>query len=159
MASPDPNRLLPAFPAETRREFLVTKLAVGFALAVCPVTAQTITTDASGLLVGEVKIPVADGTIPAYRACPSSRGNFPIVVVIQEIFGVHEHIKDVCRRFAKLGYCAIAPELFARQGDVSKIDDAQRIIDTVVSKVPDAQVMSDLDATIDWAARNAKGNI
>ncbi len=141
-----------------RREFLVTKLAVGFAVAVSPAGAQTITTDTNGLTAGEVQIPVSGGQIPGYRAMPSRGGNFPIVLVVQEIFGVHEHIKDVCRRFAKAGYCAVAPELYARQGDVSKITDVQQIVNTVVSKVPDTQVMSDLEATVAWAARNSRGN-
>src|SRR5438093_10931536 len=134
----------------TRREFVITTLAAGFALAVRPVSAQTITTDAGGLEAGEVKIPVADGTIPAYRAMPATGGPFPVVLVVQEIFGVHEHIKDICRRFAKLGFLAVAPELYARQGDVSKIPDFKKIFTKVVSKVPDAQVMSDLDAAADW---------
>lgn len=143
---------------ENRREFLVTKLAVGFAMAVSPAGAQTITTDAIGLTAGEVQIPVSGGQIPGYRAMPARGGNFPIVLVVQEIFGVHEYIKDVCRRFAKAGYCAVAPEMFARQGDVSKITDIQQIVSTVVSKVPDAQVMSDLDAAVAWAVRNSRGN-
>ena len=141
----------------SRRQFVVTALGVGFAAAVQPVTAQTITTDEAGMSAGEVKIPVKDGEIPAYRAMPASGGPFPIVLVVQEIFGVHEHIKDICRRFAKLGYLALAPELYARQGDVSKITNINEIISSVVSKVPDAQVMSDLDAAAAWAAKN-KGN-
>src|SRR6266446_1910334 len=128
-----------------RREFLVTKLSAGFALAVLPVSAQTITTDTEGLEAGEVSIPTGDGHIPGYRAMPKSGKSFPVVLVVQEIFGVHEHIKDICRRFAKLGHMAIAPELYARQGDVSKFSDMQEIISQVVSKVPDAQVMADLD--------------
>jgi carboxymethylenebutenolidase len=144
----------------TRREFVVTALAAGFALAVRPVSAQTmITTDASGLEAGEVKIPTADGQMPAYRAMPASGGPFPVVLVVQEIFGVHEHIKDVCRRFAKLGYLAVAPELYARQGDVSKMTDIQEIVSSVVAKVPDAQVMNDLDATVDWAEKSGKGDV
>ena len=144
----------------TRRKFIVvTTLATGFALAVHPIFAQVITTDTKGLVAGEVKIPVKDGQIPAYRAMPATGKNFPVVLVIHEIFGVHEHIQDICRRFAKLGYLAIAPELFARQGDVSQLSDIQQIISKVVSKVPDAQVMSDLDATVAWAASSAKGNI
>jgi carboxymethylenebutenolidase len=107
----------------TRREFVVTSLAAGFALAVQPIAAQTtITTDATGLVAGEVKIPVAGGEIPAYRAMPAAGGPFPVVLVVQEIFGVHEHIKDICRRFGKLGHLAVAPELYARQGDVSKME-------------------------------------
>jgi carboxymethylenebutenolidase len=143
----------------SRRQFVVTALSAGFALAVQPVTAQTITTDATGLTAGEVKIPVADGEIPAYRAMPASGGPFPVALVVQEIFGVHEHIKDICRRFAKLGFLGVAPELYARQGDVSKIANINEIISKVVSKVPDAQVMSDLDAAVTWAQKSGKGNI
>ena len=142
----------------TRREFVVTTLASGFALAVQPVSAQTITTDTNGLIAGEVKISVADGEIPAYRAMPEKGKSFPVVLVVQEIFGVHEHIKDMCRRFAKLGHVAIAPEMYSRQGDVSKITNINEIISKVVSKVPDAQVMSDLDAAVAWAKRSAKGD-
>ncbi|MCY7322776.1 MAG: dienelactone hydrolase family protein, partial [Phormidesmis sp. CAN_BIN36] len=123
-----------------------------------PVSAKTITTDAKGLVAGAVKIPVKDGAIPAYRAAPAIGGNFPIVLVIPEIFGVHEHIQDVARRFAKLGYLAIAPELFIRQGDVSKLSSIEAIR-PIVAKVPDAQVLSDLDATVNWATKSAKGNV
>jgi carboxymethylenebutenolidase len=124
-----------------------------------PVRADTVvTTSAEGLAAGEVKIPVADGEIPAYRAMPATGGPFPVVLVVQEIFGVHEHIKDVCRRFAREGYCAIAPEMYARQGDVSQISDYREIFAQVVSKVPDAQVMSDLDAAIAWAAKAGAGD-
>jgi len=156
--SSDLKSLLPDIEPENRRSFLVTKLAVGFAMAVSPAGAQTITTDTGGLTAGEVQIPVSGGQIPGYRAMPARGGNFPVVLVVQEIFGVHEHIKDVCRRFAKAGYCAVAPELYSRQGDVSKITDVQQIISSVVSKVPDAQVISDLDATVAWAVRNSRGN-
>jgi carboxymethylenebutenolidase len=149
--------LLPK-PTFSRREFVVTTLAAGFALAVQPVSADTITTDTKGLEAGEVKIPVKDGEVPAYRAMPATGGPFPVVLVVQEIFGVHEHIKDVCRRFAKLGYLAVAPELYARQGDVSKLTDIQEIISKVVSKVPDAQVIADLDATVAWAKKSGKGD-
>jgi carboxymethylenebutenolidase len=142
----------------TRRKFMTTaSLAAGFAMAVRPVGAKTLTTDTKGLIAGAVKIPVKDGEIPAYRAQPSSGSNFPIILVIQEIFGVHEHIQDVVRRFAKLGYLAIAPELFVRQGDVSKLSSVEEIR-AVVAKVPDAQVLSDLDAVLAWAARSSKGN-
>jgi carboxymethylenebutenolidase len=142
----------------TRRQFVVTSLATGFAAAVLPVSAQTlVTTDSSGLEAGEVQVLSEGGALPAYRAMPSTGGPFPITLVVHEIFGVHEHIKDLCRRLAKLGHCAVAPLLFARQGDVSGMQDPQDII-KVVAKVPDAQVMSDLDATAAWAAKNAKGN-
>ena len=141
----------------TRREFVVTTLAAGFALAVQPVSADTIKTDAKGLEAGEVKIPVGgDKEIPAYRAMPASGGPFPVILVVQEIFGVHEHIKDLCRRLGKLGYFAVAPELYARQGDVSKMSNIRDIITKVVSKVPDEQVMSDLDATVAWAKKTDK---
>jgi carboxymethylenebutenolidase len=137
-----------------RRTFLVTKLTTGFALAVQPVAQGAITTDTNGLTAGEVKIPTGDGDIPAYRAMPAKGSSFPTVLVVQEIFGVHEHIKDICRRLAKGGYLAVAPEMYARQGDVSKIENIQEIIKTVVSKVPDTQVMSDLDAAEVWAEKN-----
>lgn len=138
----------------TRREFFMTTLATGFAAAVQPVAASTqITTDTKGLVAGEVKITVQDGEIPAYRAMPEGGKRLPTVLVVQEIFGVHEHIKDVCRRLAKAGYLAIAPELYARQGDVSKTADIKDIL-VIVGKVPDAQVMSDLDAAAAWAAKN-----
>jgi len=142
-----------------RREFIVTKLTAGFALAVMPVSAETITTDTAGLDAGEVSIPTSDGQIPAYRAMPKAGTTFPVVLVVQEIFGVHEHIKDICRRFAKIGYLAIAPELYARQGDVSKISNIQDVISKVVSKVPDAQVMWDLDSAADWAGKSGKGDV
>lgn len=138
----------------TRRDFVMTSLATGFAAAVSPVSAQTqITTDTKGLEAGETKIPVSDGEIPAYYAKPAGRKNVPVVLVVQEIFGVHEHIKDVARRFAKAGYLAVAPELYARQGDVSRLESIDEIV-TIVRKVPDAQVMSDLDAAARWAAKN-----
>lgn len=134
-----------------RRAFVATSLATGFALAVRPVSAQTITTDAKGLVAGDVSI---DG-MPAYRAMPEGAGKFPLVLVVQEIFGVHEHIKDVCRRLAKAGYLAVAPELFARQADVSKMEMSE-IVSKVVPKVPDDQVMRDLDATANWAKKSGK---
>src|SRR2546427_1271758 len=143
----------------TRRGFIMTTLAVGVALAVRPVSAETIVTDAEGLTVGEVKIPTSDGSLPAYRAMPSQGRSFPVVLVVQEIFGVHEHIKDVCRRLAKLGYVAVAPELYARQGDVSKLSEVNDIVAKVVSKVPDAQVMADLDATVAWTKDSGAGNV
>ena len=122
----------------TRRGFVCTTLASGFALAVQPVSAETITTDSEGLTAGEVKIPVKDGEIPAYRAMPAKGESFPTVLVVQEIFGVHEHIKDICRRLAKEGYMAIAPELYARQGDVSKLAISE--IMPIVAKVSDAMI-------------------
>lgn len=143
----------------SRRDAVLAGLAAGFALAAQPVAAQSvITTDLDGLTAGEVRIPTADGGIPAYRAMPTGAGPFPVVLVVQEIFGVHEHIKDVCRRFAKLGHMALAPELYARQGDVSRIADVPTIQREVVSKVPDAQVMSDLDAAVAYARASGQGD-
>lgn len=154
----DERSLQPGFEFN-RRGFVMTSLAAGFALATQPVTGQTITTDTTGLVAGEVKIPVKDGEIPAYRALPDGAGPFPVVLVVQEIFGVHEHIKDLCRRLAKLGYFAVATELYARQGDVSNITDYREIISKVVSKVPDDQVMSDLDSTVAWIKSTGKGDV
>jgi len=146
--------------ALTRREVIVTSLAAGFAAAVSPVRADTvITTGTEGLTAGEVKIPVAGGEIPAYRAMPAKGGRFPVVLVVQEIFGVHEHIRDVCRRFAKEGYLAVAPELYARQGDPSKYTDWKQLYSEIVLKVPDAQVMSDLDAAVAWAGKSGSGDV
>ena len=153
----DVRSLAPKF-APSRREAMLTTLATGFALAIQPVAAETtITTDSDGLTVGEVQITTADRAIPAYRAMPSSGGPFPIVLVVQEIFGVHEHIKDVCRRFAKAGYLAIAPEMFVRQGDVSKLKSIDEIR-PIVATVPDAQVMADLDAAVAYATSSGHGD-
>jgi carboxymethylenebutenolidase len=142
----------------SRRGFVMTSLASGFAVASSPVLAQAITTDTQGLVTGEVSIPTADGKVPAYHARPAKAGKHPVVLVVQEIFGVHEHIKDVVRRYAKMGYYAIAPELFARQGDVSKMTDIGAILSQVVSKVPDAQVCGDLDAAVAFAKASGHAN-
>lgn len=140
-----------------RRAFVARSLCAGFAAAVLPVEAKTmITTDTQGLTAGAVHIPAPGGEFPAYRAQPAGRTRLATVLVVQEIFGVHEYIRDVCRRLAKLGYQAVAPELYVRQGDVSKMEISE-IISKVVSKVPDAQVMADLDAAAAWAARNGGG--
>jgi carboxymethylenebutenolidase len=136
----------------SRRRFVQTAVGSGFAAAVLPVTAQTIHTDTQGLTAGEVTIPVGEFRMPAYRAQPAGRTGLPVVLVISEIFGVHEHIADVARRLAKLGYLAIAPELFVRQGDVKSYGEIARLMSEVIAKVPDAQVMGDLDATVAWAA-------
>jgi len=141
-------------PALTRREFVRTAVGTGFAAAVVPVGAQTIRTDSVGLTTGEVTIMVGDFKMPAYRAAPADKTDLPVVLVISEIFGVHEYIADVARRFAKLGYLAIAPELFVRQGDAQAYGEISKLIGEVISKVPDAQVMGDLDATVAWAKAN-----
>jgi carboxymethylenebutenolidase len=149
----------PSAPRLDRREFFATSIfAAGmFAAAVSPIQAQTrITTDSKGLIEGEVKIPVADGEIPAYRAMPDTKNKkFPVVLVVHEIFGIHEWIQDVSRRFAKLGYMAIAPALYARQGDVKTITEIRELQRDIFSKIPDAQAMSDLDATVAWAKTNS----
>ena len=144
--------LLTSKESWTRRDFVAGSLATGFALAVQPVCAQTmIVTDTKGINAGEVRVPTKDRQIPAYVAMPEKGHEFPMILVVQEIFGVHEHIKDVCRRLAKVGYVAVAPELYVRQGDVSKMQDVKEIISEVVSKAPDAQVLGDLDAAVAWA--------
>jgi carboxymethylenebutenolidase len=132
----------------------LSRLPQGFAAAVMPITAATITTDTNGLTAGEVEIPAGDLRIPAYRAKPASGTAFPTILVVQEIFGIHEHIKDLCRRLAKSGYLAVAPYLYEREGDVSNLEGIQEIFGKVVSRVPDAQVMRDLDATVEWAAKD-----
>jgi carboxymethylenebutenolidase len=139
-------------PDFSRRDFVRAAVGSGFAAAVMPVSAQTVIhTDTKGLVAGPVSIPVGKFNMPAYRAAPEGKGNLPVVLVVSEIFGVHEHIADVARRFAKLGYLAIAPELFVRQGDVKSIADINRLMGEVIGKVPDAQVMGDLDAAGAWA--------
>ena len=142
----------------SRRGFVMTSLATGFALSVQPIAAQTvITTDATGLDAGEVKVPAKDGEVPAYRAMPDKGGPFPTVLVAHEAWGVHDHIKDLCRRLAKAGYYAIASELFARQGNaaaLTNMDDIRKLM----GSVPDAQVMSDLDATVAFAKASGKAD-
>lgn len=148
------DSLLPARGMD-RRTFLAVGLGAGFALAVQPVAAQTaIHTDEQGLTAGEIRVPVADGEMTAYRAQPAGAGKLPTILVVSEIFGVHEYIRDVCRRLAKLGYLAVAPELFARQGDPRRFESIAELMDKVTSKTPDAMVLSDLDAAAAWAAMN-----
>ncbi len=147
---------IPAAPSNPpRRTFLGATLASGFALAVRPVAASTITTDSVGLTAGAITIAVDGGDMPAYRARPATgQGPLPVVIVVQEVFGVHEHIQDVCRRLAKLGYLAIAPELYFRQGDPRKYPEVADLLKNIVSQVPDEQVLSDLDATVNYAVAN-----
>jgi carboxymethylenebutenolidase len=147
-------------PNINRRQFIIlSSLATGYALCTHPLAASTITTDTEGITTEQVQIPIGGVSIPAYTAMPASGNMFPVVLVVHEIFGVHEYIQDVCRRLAKEGYFAIAPALFARQGDVSQMSDPQTIISEVVSQVPDKQVMDDLNATVTWVAGTGKGNI
>jgi carboxymethylenebutenolidase len=145
-------------PDLSRRIFVAGSIAAGFAMAVQPVSAQTITTDTTGLTAGNVEVPVPDGRIPAYRAMPASGTKFPVVLVISEIFGVHEHIQDVSRRLAKQGYCAVAPLLYGKYGDVTKMSDNQTIVREVISKVSTDEVNRYLDATLDWAGKQSKGD-
>jgi carboxymethylenebutenolidase len=139
----------------TRRTALKATLGLGYAAAAMPIRAQTaINTSAQGLIAGEVTIDVNGFKMPAYRAAPAGKSNLPVVLVVHEIFGVHEYIADVCRRFAQAGYLAIAPELFARQGDPGQYGEVGKLMTDVVSQVPDAQVAGDLDACVQWAAAN-----
>jgi carboxymethylenebutenolidase len=141
--------------APTRRLALQTALGLGYAASALPLMAQTaVKTSSEGLIEGEVTIDVNGFKMPAYRSAPKGKTNLPVVLVISEIFGVHEYIADVTRRFAKAGYLAIAPELFVRQGDPSSYGEMSKLIAEVISKVPDAQVMADLDATVKWAGKN-----
>lgn len=137
----------------TRRDVVKHGLSSGFALAVLPLADTVLATTADGLEVGDVKIPTASGDIPGYfavrKGAPQAKA--PVLLVVHEIFGLHEHIKDLCRRFAKLGFFAVAPELFSRQGDASKIADIKQLMSTIVAKTSDQQVLGDLDATLTWA--------
>ena len=138
-----------------RRNFVRAAVGTGFASAVLPVTAQAIRTDSAGLTTGEIIIPVGAHKMSAYHAMPAGRtaaDKLPVVLVVSEIFGVHEYIADVARRFAQRGYLAIAPELFERQGDAQSYGEIAKLLAEVVDKVPDAQVMGDLDACVAWAA-------
>ena len=137
-----------------RRGIMMSTLMSGLTLATTRVEAQVIKTDIAGIEAMEVKIPVEGGELPGYFAKPVGAGPFPIVLVNEEIFGVHDYIKDTCRRFAKAGYAAIAPEIYARLGDLSKMTDVQQIIKDVISQAPDATVMKDLDAAVVFAANN-----
>jgi carboxymethylenebutenolidase len=142
----------------SRRGFVMTSLATGFAISVQPIAAQTvITTDTSGLTAGEVKVPAKDGEVPAYYAMPDKGGPFPTVLVAHEAWGVHEHIKDLCRRLAKAGYYAIAPELFARYGNAAAMT-TQDELRKLMGSVPDEQAMSDLDATVAFAKASVKAD-
>lgn len=142
-----------------RRDFVKVALGTGFAAAVMPVAAQNvIKTDSAGLSTGEIRLDVNGQAVPVYRAQPEGKSNLPVILVVSEIFGVHEHIADIARRFAKQGYLALAPDLFVRQGDPASYDSIPELMKEVVSKVPDAQVMTDLDACVAWAKDNG-GNV
>jgi carboxymethylenebutenolidase len=145
----------------SRRDLMRHSLSHGFALAVLPLADTALATNADGLEAGEIRIPTTAGDVPAYRAHPKGDGKkkLPVLLIVHEIFGVHEHIKDLCRRFAKQGYFAIAPDLFVRQGDPSKISDMKQLQQEIVSKAPDAQVLADLDATVAWAAQQPRADV
>ncbi len=150
----DFDALVPSAGA-SRRAALQLMLGAGYAAAAAPVVAQTaIKTPADGLTVGEIDYTVGGFKVPAYRAAPAGKTGLPVVLVIQEIFGVHEYIADVCRRFARAGYLAVAPELYARQGDPGAYGEMAKLMAEVVSKVPDAQVLADLDGAVQWAGAN-----
>jgi carboxymethylenebutenolidase len=137
----------------SRRGFMTASAAVtaGYTLAAGPVRAEVIKTDTSGLTVGDAKIKVADGEMPGYFARPAKADNPPVIVVAMEIFGLHEYIKDVTRRLAKLGAFAVAPDYYFRSGqDLTKITDIPQLLPIVNAK-PDAELLSDLDATVAWA--------
>lgn len=153
MHDPTETAGLRAYPL-ARRGALMTGLISGFTLATQRVEAQAIHTDTDGLDAGEAQIPTSDGKLPAYFAKPAHKGTFPVVLVNEEIFGVHEYIKDVCRRLAKVGYFAVATEYYARIGDLSKMTDVGQIIADVISKTPDGQYMADLASTAAWAMDN-----
>ena len=140
----------------SRRAVLkTTALGVGYAATAGAAVAQTaIKTSMDGLTAGEVMVDVAGFKVPAYVALPAGKTNLPVVLVVSEVFGVHEYIADTARRFAKAGYLAIAPELFMRQGDPTKYNVIADLIREVVSKVPDSQAMADLDAVVAWAGKN-----
>jgi carboxymethylenebutenolidase len=141
-----------------RRGFVMTSLITGFTLATARVEAQAIHTDSNGIVAGATRIPVSDGQLPAYYARPDGPGPFPTVLVIEEIFGVHEYIKDVCRRLAHAGYAAVAPELYARLADLSTMTDIHQIITDVILKAPDARLLNDLDAAASWAVADNHGD-
>jgi carboxymethylenebutenolidase len=145
-------------PGTDLKDLVTGLLPQGFARIVQPIASTTITTDTQGLVAGEVKIQTMTGPVPAYRAVSEKGGKCPLVLVVQEIFGVHEHIKDVCRRLAKLGYFAIAVDHYYRQGDVTKFTDNQEIFAKVVNFVPDSQVMSDLDAAVVYAESTGRAD-
>lgn len=156
------DSLLPGQSTEagaSRRTALKAALGVGYAAAAMPIMAQTaIKTSADGLKTGETTFEVNGFKVPAFYAAPAGKTNLPVILVIQEIFGVHEYIADTARRFAKAGYLAIAPDMYARQGDARKYSDIGKLMTDIVAKVPDEQVMADLDGAVKWAGANG-GNL
>ncbi|WP_374626660.1 dienelactone hydrolase family protein [Pandoraea sp.] len=154
MSQADLDSLVPEVAPRNRRDFLKTAVGSAFALAVLPVAAETITTDTQGLDAGETMLDVPGVKMPVYYARPAGKTHLPTIVVASEIFGVHQHIADICRRFAKLGYLALAPELFVRAGDPQSLGTIAEIQSQIVARTPDEQVLSDIDATVKWAMAN-----
>ncbi len=154
MTQADLDSLVPEVAPRNRRDFLKTAVGSAFALAVLPVAAETITTDTQGLDAGETLLDVPGVKMPVYYARPAGKTHLPTVIVVSEIFGVHQHIADICRRFAKLGYFALAPELFSRAGDPQSLGTIAEIQSQIVAKTPDNQVLGDIDATVKWAVAN-----
>ncbi len=139
----------------TRRTALRIALGAGYAAAAMPIVAQTaVKTSSDGLKTGEISYEVNSFKVPAFFAMPAGKTNCPVVLVVHEVFGVHEYIADTCRRFAQAGYLAVAPELFARQGDPLQYGELAKLLAEVVDKTPDAQVMADLDGAVKWAGAN-----
>ena len=155
---PHLESLIPAVPF-SRRGFLVSSAASGFALAAGPLMAQqVIKTSADGLSVADVKIPVSGGDMPAYTAAPKKAGKFPVVIVIPEVFGLHEYQKDICRRLAKAGYYAISADPFFRSGDLSKVADVKQVV-AAANQLTDQQAFADLDALVAWVGKQPNANV
>ena len=156
------NALLPGESGDagaSRRTALKVALGIGYAATALPIMAQTaIQTSAEGLVTGQMAYEVNGFKVPAFYAAPAGKANLPVILVVQEIFGVHAYIADIARRFARTGFLAIAPELYARQGDPRQYSDIARLLSDVVAKVPDAQVMADLDGAVQWAGAHG-GNL
>jgi carboxymethylenebutenolidase len=154
--------LLPGRSGEAgsnRRNLLKSALGVGYAAAAMPIMAQdAIKTSSEGLRSGETVYEVSGFKVPAFYAAPTARKNLPVILLVHEVFGVHEYIADIARRFAQAGYLAIAPDLFARQGDAGGYNELSKLLSEVVARVPDAQVMADLDGAVSWAGGNG-GNL
>lgn len=155
---PELDSLFPVVPF-SRRGFLVSSAATGFALAAGPLMAQqAIKTPTDGLVVADVMIPVAGGQMPAYTAAPKKPGKFPVVIVIPEVFGMHEYQKDIVRRLAKAGYFAISLDPFFRSGDLSKVADTKQVI-AAANSLTDQQAFADLDALVAWVGKQPNANV
>jgi len=155
---PDFDSLLPKVKF-SRRGFLASSVATGFAVSAGPLMAQTmIKTSMDGLEGGDVKIPTIGGDMPGYYAAPKKAGKFPVILVAGEIWGAHEHIKDVCRRLAKAGYFAVANEPYWKIGELWKLENIKEVI-AGANKLPDEQAFNDLDSTVRWAEKQPKANV